>query len=256
MALLETVKLTKYFGGVGALLDVDMEIKEGEILGIIGPNGAGKTTLFNLLTGYYRPSSGKIIFKGRDIAALSPDRIANMGVVRTFQASMLFMEATVMENIIVAHHLQIKTGFFSALFNTSSHKLQEKELTQKALKIMEYVGLLPLKNELAKNLSHGHQRALGVAIALSADPVILLLDEPVTGMNPEEISFFMSSVKGLREKGITIAIVEHHVSAIVDVSDRIIVLDFGKKIAEGLPTEILANKDVVEAYLGTDADEE
>lgn len=255
MALLEINNLSKHFGGLAAVDKVDMEIREGEILGLVGPNGAGKTTLFNLITGFFRPTRGKVIFKEDDITGLKPNQIAKKGIVRTFQASnALFQQRTVWENVLIACHLQFKAGFLRVLLNTPFARQEEEEIRRKALEVIEIMGLSPVKNEYAQNLPHGHQRMLGVCLALAANPELLLLDEPVTGLTAEETSTFMGRVRELRDKGITVLLVEHNMRAVMGTCDRIVVLNYGKKIAEGSPQEIRKNEDVIEAYLGVEAD--
>lgn len=254
MAVLETRNLTKYFGGLAAVNQVNIEVHQGEILGLIGPNGAGKTTLFNLITGSSPPSHGKILFKGDEITGLKPSQIAEKGIVRTFQASTLFEERTVLENVMIACHLQFHAGFLNVLFNTARARGEEAEMTQRALEMLDLMGLSPVKEEYAGNLPHGHQRALGICMALAVNPELLLLDEPVAGSNPEESSMLMGLVKQLRDRGMTMILVEHDMRAVMGTCDRIAVLNYGKKMAEGSPKEIKENKDVIEAYLGVEED--
>jgi branched-chain amino acid transport system ATP-binding protein len=220
-------------------------------LGLIGPNGAGKTTVFNLLSGIHKPTKGKVVFKGENITGLKPNKAASKGIVRTFQATNLFQEMTALENVLVAHHIHIRSGLYGVLFNTAFARRGEKEIQQRAIEILESMGLGSVKDESAKNLPHGHQRALGISMALAADPELLLLDEPVTGMNPEETMSMMKIIERIRDRGKTLLVVEHDMKAIMGISDRLIVLNFGKKIAEGLPEEIKKNRDVIEAYLGS-----
>lgn len=252
MPLLEVRQLTKYFGGLAALGDVDLDVIHGEILGVIGPNGAGKTTLLNVITGVLRPSKGKIILHGRNVAGLKPHQMAQRRVVRTFQSSILFGEATVEEHVMAGYHLHRKTGLWQALFNTSSYQDDERRTREKAKELLEFAGLLPWKNALARSLPHGYQRTLGVATALSANPELLLLDEPMTGMNPEETATMVARINSIRDMGITLVLVEHHMKAVMEVCDRIVVLNYGRKIAEGLPSEIKENRTVIEAYLGSE----
>ena len=252
MALLEVSNLTKYFGGLAAVNDLSLEVSEGQILGFIGPNGAGKTTFFNLVSGVFSPTRGKVIFQGGDITGLKIHSIAAKGLVRTFQATTLFKESTVFDNVIIGHHLHSREGFWGSLFNTPSARRDKAEIEKKSLEILEFIGLLHLKNELAKNLPHGHQRALGVAMAMAAQPKLLLLDEPVTGMNPGETIEMMNMMRGIKARGITMIVVEHDMRAVMGLSDRIVVVSYGRKIAEGLPNEIRENKDVIEAYLGSE----
>lgn len=254
MALLETQKVTKYFSGLAAVKDVDMQVNEGEIVGLVGPNGAGKTTMFNLITGTLHPTRGKIVYKGTDITKLKPNQIAARGISRTFQASTLFRLRTVWENVLIGCHLRFNAGLPSVLVNTPFARSEEEEMRQKALEIIELMGLSSVKQEYAQNLPHGHQKILGVCLGLAANAEILLLDEPAAGLSPEETSDMMDRIMGLRDKGITILLVEHNMKAVMGTCDRVVVLNYGEKIAEGSPEEIKANKDVIEAYLGVEAD--
>lgn len=248
MALLELRNVSKYFGGLAAVSDLDLDIDEGEIRGIIGPNGAGKTTLFNLISGFCRPTRGRIIYQGKEISGLDPNEIARRGVVRTFQLTTLFQEYTVQKNIMVARHMHAEVGVFTAIVGRS--RQIEREAEERAREIIDFLGLSHLKDELASNLPHGHQRALGVAIALAAEPQLIMLDEPVTGMTPVEKQTMVDRIKKIREQGITVLVVEHDMRTVMDMCEKITVLSFGKKLAEGLPEEIRENKDVIEAYLG------
>ncbi len=250
MLLLQVRNLTKKFGGLPAIRDLDLEVRKGEILGLIGPNGAGKTTLFNVITGVYPPASGSIIYKGEDITGLRTDKSAAKGIVRTFQLTNLFHNFTVLHNILVATHLQSNLGFWSTLFSAPGSRKREKQVLGRAIDILQFVGLEGVKDELAKNLPHGYQRSLGVAIALAVNPELLLLDEPMTGMNLEETKSMISLVKKIQEFGVTILLVEHNMKAVMRICDRIAVINFGCKIAEGSPEEISKNRDVIEAYLG------
>jgi len=254
MALLEIQNVTKYFSGLAAVNEVDMEVNKGEIAGLIGPNGAGKTTMFNLITGTFHPTRGKLVFKGADITRLKPSQIAARGIARTFQASTLFSLRTVWENVLVGCHLRFNAGFTRVLVNTPFARSEEEEMRQKSLEIIESMGLSSVKEEYAQNLPHGHQRILGICLALAANPELLLLDEPAAGLSPEETSTMMGRIRGLRDKGITILLVEHNMKAVMNTCDRIVVLNYGEKIAEGSPEEIKENKDVIEAYLGVEAD--
>jgi branched-chain amino acid transport system ATP-binding protein len=250
--ILKIENVSKHFGGLAALSDLSFQIKPGEILGLIGPNGAGKTTLFNVISGFFPLTSGRVIFKGADITGLRPDQIARMGLVRTFQGTNLFKHKTVLENLIIAHHLQVKANFWELLLNNVRAKSDETTARQNSLHILEYMNLMDLKDELAQNLPHGYQRALGVAIAMAARPRLLLLDEPITGMNPEESRKFIDLIRGLQDRGITLMVVEHDMKVIMGLSQRIIVLNYGRKIAEGIPQEIQKNQEVIEAYLGSE----
>jgi branched-chain amino acid transport system ATP-binding protein len=255
MLLLEINNLTKHFGGLVALTDLNLNVHEGEILGLIGPNGAGKSTVFNMISGIFPPTRGICSFKGGDITGLPPHRIAKKGIARVFQGNVLFRNFTVLTNVLVGLHLHAKIGFWGSFFDTPySHSCQEA-LHKRAMEILDLVGLSQKADELAANLPHGNQRLLCLAIALASEPELLLLDEPVTGMNAEEVSEMVSMIRKLRdERGLTSIVVEHNVRVVMSLCDRIAVLSYGKKIAEGLPKEIAANPAVIEAYLGAEQD--
>lgn len=249
--ILKIENLSKQFGGLRAIDGLDMHVFENEILGIIGPNGAGKTTLYNVISGTFRPTSGKVIFKNENLTGLKTHQVARKGIARTFQANSLFREETVRDNVIFAFHIQRKAGSFGWFFNSNKAREQEKGIREQADQIVDYMGLNDLKDELAKNLAHGDQRVLGVAMALATNPAVLLLDEPLTGMNPTEKTEMVTIINGLREqRGITLVVIEHDMSAIMSLCDRITVLNYGQKIAEGLPEEVKTNKEVISAYLG------
>ena len=251
MSILQTKGLSKNFGGLAALNKIDIAVEEGEIRGIIGPNGAGKTTLFNVISGVYRPTSGQIVYgSGRRIDGLSASKIAEMGLVRTFQRTALYLDFTVLKNVSVARHLHAKANIFR-VFAGTTRKI-EKENVARAMEIVEFMGLGSLKNELATNLPHGHQRALGVAIALACEPKVLLLDEPLTGMTPTEKAHMIDLIRKVHNQGITILIVEHDMKSVMELCDYISVLDFGTLLVEGPPAEIQNNEAVINAYLGTE----
>ena len=251
MSILKVKGINKYFGGLAALSNLNLTIQEGEIRGIIGPNGAGKTTLFNVISGVYRPTSGQIFYmKGKRIDGLAPSKIAEMGLVRTFQHTAIYRNFTVLKNVNVARHLHAKENIFSVFAGTV--KKMEAEHNKKALEIVEFMGLEHLKDELAENLPHGHQRVLGVAIALACEPKVLLLDEPLTGMTHTEKAHMIDLIRKVHQQGITILMVEHDMRSVMELCNYISVLDFGKLLVEGTPAEIQNDEAVITAYLGTE----
>lgn len=255
VVLLELRGLTKRFGGLTALGNLSMEVQEGEILGLIGPNGAGKSTVFNLISGVHRPTSGRVFFRGEEITGLPPHVVARKGLVRTFQTTTLFHDYSLLDNLRVGRYLGLGTGVWGTFLGSRSYRREEEENTQKAVELLGIVGLSHLRDELAKNLPHGHQRALGVAIAMAADPALFMLDEPLTGMNREEASSIMEIIRRIRDHGVTVLLVEHNMRAVMGLCDRIVVLNYGTKIAEGRPDAIREDREVIKAYLGTDADD-
>lgn len=248
--LLETKNLTKSFGGVNAVDDLDFHIEEGEILGIIGPNGSGKTTLFNLIAGFHQPNSGTIIFQGKDITGLAPHRIAKKGIIRSFQLNLLFSGFTVLKNVDVAYHLHRKTGPIAAFLGTRKVREEEKELLEKARNILELVGMSDREDQFALELSYGWQKTLTIAIGIAADAKLLMLDEPITGIAPNRVEAIAELIRIANRQGTTICLIEHNVALIMSLCDRIVALNFGQKMADGLPEEVAHNKDVVQAYLG------
>lgn len=251
MAILEIKNLSKNFGGLTANRDINISVEEGEIRGVIGPNGAGKTTLFNVVSGVYKPSGGTITFDGNVISGLGPSRIAAMGVVRTFQRVALFPSFTVLENVNIGRHLHAKQTVLGTLFGGSGPS--ERDNLKKSEEIIEFLGMSEYRDELSSNLPYGLQRALGVAIALATEPRLLMLDEPVAGMNPTETADMTKLIRRVRdEMGITVLLVEHDMRTIMGLCDYITVLDFGEMLAEGLPHEIRENEKVIEAYLGAE----
>ncbi|MEA1964144.1 MAG: ABC transporter ATP-binding protein [Candidatus Aerophobetes bacterium] len=250
MSLLKIGHLTKKFGGLVAVNEVNFHIEQGEIISLIGPNGAGKTTILNIITGFYLPTNGKIFFKGKEIIGLRPYEIAREGIIRTFQRTHVFPEVSILENVLVGYHSKIKSSFWSVLFNTKYHKEEERNVREKAQRILDFLDLSHKKDELAKNLPYGEQRLIEIAVALMGAPDLLLVDEPATGMNPEETKRLTKVIGKIRDNGVTILLIEHDMKVVMDVSDRIIVLDSGRKIIEGLPEEIKSNERVIEAYLG------
>ena len=252
VALLEIKEITKRFGGLTALNQVSFDINPGEIMGLIGPNGSGKSTLINVITGTYKPTGGRIVFKGRDVTGLKPHVTARAGIGRSFQLSALFKEFSVLDTMRLAFHLQSGVGFCGAALNTSATVVKERETDQKAMAFLEFLGIGHAKDELTKNLPHGLERLLGVGMAMATGAEMLLLDEPVTGMNPTETDEMMQMIRGIRDRGTTILVVEHNMRVIMGLCDRIAAINFGRKIAEGTPEHVRENKEVIEAYLGTE----
>ena len=250
MEILKVVKITKYFGGLEALKDVDLSVESGDIAGLIGPNGAGKSTFFNVISGVDKPTSGRVFFQGEDITGMKTHRTAEKGLVRTFQSTRLFSDLSVNDNVYVACHIPAKTNLIGDILGLPHIKRKQGEAWQKARDIIKMAGLEAVSQDLARNLPHGYQRVLGMAIALAAEPKLLCLDEPVTGMNSEEIQFMMGLIEKVRQQGISFLLIEHAMKVVMGICDRITVINFGRKIAEGKPDEIQGNEDVIEAYLG------
>ena len=248
--MLEVRGLTKHFDGLTALSDLDFSIRPGEIVGVIGPNGAGKTTLFNVLTGFLKPSGGQIRFQGQDIVGLKPSRIAGLGLVRTWQLVNLIGSQSVYDNLLTACHLQYRIGLAGSILGGRSSREEARRVAGKAEELLVGMGLDRVKEETASSLSHGLQRLLGVCLALAARPRLLLLDEPAAGMSAAETASLMERIEAIRREGLTVMLVEHDMKVIMNTCDRIIVLNFGRKLAEGAPTEIAQNREVVTAYLG------
>ncbi|MEZ5095169.1 MAG: ABC transporter ATP-binding protein [Nocardioides sp.] len=254
--VLELEHVTLNFGGLTALDDVSFAIKKGEILGLIGPNGAGKTTCFNVMTGVYRPTSGEVRFLGRSLLRKKRYQITHLGIARTFQNIRLFKSMTALENVLVGADAHHKSGVISALFRLPRHRREEAEGHQRAMELLTFMGLQNKADELAANLSYGDQRRLEIARAMATNPKLLCLDEPAAGFNPQEKATLMELIRRVRDQGYTVLLIEHDLRLVMGVTDRIVVLEFGKKIAEGAPADIRDNPEFIAAYLGVEEDEQ
>lgn len=255
MNMLRTENATIKFGGLTAVNNFNLELNKGEIVALIGPNGAGKTTAFNIITGVYKPTSGKILFKDKDITGSRPDLITKMGIARTFQNIRLFKDLSVLDNVLIANHLRLKSNVFEAIFKLPSYRKEEKYMRERSLALLEKVGLLDLKDEKSSSLPYGKQRRLEIARALATNPEILLLDEPAAGMNPKETDDLTEFIKQIRDDfDLTIFMIEHHMQVVMGISHKIYVFDYGVTIAKGSPYEIQNNQKVIEAYLGVSED--
>jgi branched-chain amino acid transport system ATP-binding protein len=251
--LIETKQLTKKFGGLVAVNEVDFAIEKGKINAIIGPNGAGKSTFFNLVSGSYQPSSGEVLYKGKNITKLAPNKIAELGVARTFQTTNLFEESTVLDNVIVGHRLRTNSSLLDAVLRTKRFKREEKKCMDKAMEVLDFVGLTHVSDKLAGNITQEEKKRVAFALALATDPEVVFLDEPAAGINPGETEGLAELMENMVQRGITVCLIEHKMKMIMKLADKIMVLNYGEKIAEGTSDEIMNNQAVIEAYLGGDA---
>ena len=255
MALLKATKLSKVFGGLKAVSNFEVIIEKGELIGLIGPNGAGKTTAFNLLTGVYEPTTGEIELDGKSLVGLKPYQITQLGLARTFQNIRLFSELSVLDNVKIAYHFHVKYGILESVLRMGRYHKEEAEIEQKAIELLKIFKLDDKKDEIAKNLPYGEQRRLEIARALAAQPKLLLLDEPAAGMNPQETQELMKMIQWIKKEfDLTILLIEHDMSLVMNVCERIYVLEYGSMIAQGVPEEIKNNPRVIEAYLGEEVE--
>ncbi len=250
---LETKQLTKQFGGLVAVNQVDFTIEQGKINAIIGPNGAGKSTFFNLISGTHPPSSGQVLYKDKDITKLPPNKIAELGIARTFQTTHLFEQSTVLDNVIVGHRLRTNSTLFDAILRTKRFRREEQKCREKAMEVLEFVGLTSVADQLAGSITQEEKKRVAFALALATDPEVIFLDEPAAGINPEETEGLAELMNKMAAQGITVCLIEHKMKMIMKLADHIMVLNYGEKIAEGTAEEIMSNQAVIEAYLGGDA---
>ena len=252
--ILKLEHISKNFGGLAALSEVNFGVEEGEILGVIGPNGAGKTTLFNLITGVFAPTSGAILFRDQPLVGLRPHKVTEMGISRTFQNIRLFSHMSALENVMVGAHCRTHAGLWQGLWRTKTQRGEERAIREKSEALLELVGIIDDKNTLASSLPYGKQRRLEIARAMGTEPELLLLDEPTAGMNESETEELRQLIKIIQSMKKTVVLIEHDMHLVMNVCERLVILNFGRKIAEGPPQEIQENKDVIEAYLGREED--
>ncbi len=254
MSLLSLRNLTKTFGGLLAVNSVSFDVEEGGIIGLIGPNGAGKTTVFNLITGNYQPDSGELFFDVRSLRNRKPSQIVEMGIARTFQTIRLFPTMTALENVLAGCHCRMRSGLISSMLHTPHQRREERHALERAMKELEFVRLADLHNQAARNLSYGQQRLLEIARALASDPSLIILDEPAGGMNHQETDELTHTIRAIRARGITVLLIEHDMSLVMQVCEKLVVLEYGTVIAQGKPEEIRRGPRVIEAYLGADTE--
>ena len=250
--MLEVEKLNKAFGGLRAVCDIDVQFERGQISAIIGPNGAGKTTFFNLVAGAIRPTSGRIVFKGEDVMGLRADRIARLGIARTFQTTALFDHTTVLDNLIIGHRLRTSSGFWDAVIGSRRIGAEERKCRQKAEEVLDFVGLSHIGHRLAADVTQDQRKRIAFALALATEPEMLLADEPAGGVNPDETNGLAALMRKIVAKGVTLILIEHKMRMVMELADKIIVLDHGEKIADGTPKAIRSHQRVIDAYLGAD----